>query len=366
MTGHRRAGWALLGLGWCALLPGCGTPGAPQPPSLNLPDAVGDLWASRAGNEVTLSWTMPKRNTDRTVIKGEVAVRVCRRENDTRGAGAIACHGIGPDLMLAPAASGSYKETLPAELMTGAPRPVSYFVELRNKRGRSAGLSNAAVVLAGEAPSQIAGLKADVRKQGVVLSWTSNGENTAVRLERRLLSPAQKVEHGPLAPPPEAENQNLVVEAGNEGHAIDKTVRFGRRYAYRAQRVARVDVNGKTLELDGAFSPAVDVDVDDVFPPAVPTGLVAVGTSEENGGAPAIDLSWQPDTEPDVAGYIVYRREEGGAWQRVSAATPVVEPAFHDAQVLVGHSYQYAVSAVDKGGHESAKSAEAQETVPAS
>jgi fibronectin type 3 domain-containing protein len=43
----------------------------------------------------------------------------------------------------------------------------------------------------------------------------------------------------------------------------------------------------------------------------------------------------------------------------------VVGPAFHDAQVAPGHTYTYAVSAVDQGGHESARSAEARETVPA-
>lgn len=358
----RRAGWAVLALELCALVPGCGTPGAPQPPSLNLPDPVGNLSATRAGSEVTLSWTMPKRNTDRTLIKGDVAVRVCRRESDP-GRGAGACDPVGPDAITASGAQGSYKETLPAALASGAPRPVSYFVELRNKKGRSAGLSNAAEVLAGAAPGQIDGLKAEVRKEGVVLSWRS-GESGAVRLDRKLLSPGQRVEHGPLSPGPEPENQGLVVEDGAKGRAIDKTVRFGERYEYRAQRIARVDVHGKTLELDGAFSPAVDVDVRDVFPPAVPAELVAVATAGENGGVPAIDLSWQPDAEPDVAGYVVYRREQGGDWQRVSAEAPIVEPAFHDDRVQAGHRYQYSVSAVDQSGHESAKSAETHETVP--
>ena len=227
-------------------------------------------------------------------------------------------------------------------------------------------MSNAAVVLAGEAPAQIEGLKAEVQKQGVVLSWTQDSESTAVRLERKSLSVTAKKEHGPLASAPEPENQNLFVEAGDQGRAIDKTVRFGQSFQYRAQRVLRVAVNGKTLELDGAFSSPVQVDVEDVFPPAVPAGLVAVASSGENGGAAAIDLSWQPNAEADLAGYIVYRNGDGGAWQRISAGPPEVEPAFHDAHVQAGHTYKYAVTAVDKGGHESARSAEAQETVPAS
>jgi fibronectin type 3 domain-containing protein len=89
-----------------------------------------------------------------------------------------------------------------------------------------------------------------------------------------------------------------------------------------------------------------------------------VASEGENGAGPAIDLSWQPGTEADLAGYIVYRREDDGAWQRISPPQPVVGPAFRDAQVQAGHAYHYAVSAVDQGGHESARSAEAQETVP--
>jgi len=112
----------------------------------------------------------------------------------------------------------------------------------------------------------------------------------------------------------------------------------------------------------------VRVEVLDIFPPAVPTGLAAVSTAGENGAEPgaqpAIDLSWQPDTEADLAGYIVYRRAGDGEWQRISPVQPVVGPGFHDAQVQAGHTYHYAVSAVDQGRHESARSAEAQETVP--
>jgi len=89
-----------------------------------------------------------------------------------------------------------------------------------------------------------------------------------------------------------------------------------------------------------------------------------VATAGENGSEPAIDLSWQPGAEADLAGYIVYRREGAGDWQRISPPQPVVGPAFHDARVQPGHIYSYAVSAIDQGGHQSARSAEAQESVP--
>jgi len=371
------AGLAAVSLAAALALAGCGTPAAPQPPSLNLPITVADLAATRTGNQVTLHWTMPKKNTDKLLLKGNVPASVCRSASGAAGGNCIATDS---EAQFAPGVVGSFTETLPAELAAGAPRPLSYFVELKNHNGRSAGLSNAAVVLAGEAPAPVANLSAEVRKAGVVLRWTplesAAQESTAIRLHRKLLTPppAKAPQQGLLAPQPEPVEQNLLVdscapEAGKGScRALDSSIRFGQVYEYRAQRVARVTVKGKTLELASELSAPVRVEARDVFPPVVPTGLAAVATSGDNGAgnAPqyAIDLSWQPVTDADLAGYAVYRREEHGGWQRISPAGPLVPPAFHDTQVQSGHSYRYAVSSIDQGGHESARSVETEETVP--
>ena len=86
---------------------------------------------------------MPKRNTDKTALKADAVVRICRRE------GSGVCNRVGTDLRVAAGKPGSFTDALPGSLTDGEARPVGYFVELRNKRGRSAGLSNAATVLAG-------------------------------------------------------------------------------------------------------------------------------------------------------------------------------------------------------------------------
>jgi hypothetical protein len=373
------AGLAALCLAAAQFLAGCGTPAAPQPPSLKLPVPVADLAAIRTGNQVTLHWTMPKKNTDRLLLKGDVAGFVCRSTcgaaSGTCGADRGNCVAAGAAQSVAPGAVGSFIETLPAELAAGAPRPLSYFVELKNGNGRSAGLSNDAVVLAGVAPAPVDNLTVEVRKQGVVLRWTNSDadaqKSSAIRLQRKLLTPpASKPHEGMLAPQPEPVEQNLLVDScalgGRVGgcSALDNSIHFGQVYEYRAQRVARVTVEGKTLELAGELSAPVRVEARDIFPPAVPTGLAAVATTGENGAGNAIDLSWQPVTDADLAGYIVYRREGDGGWQRISPAGPLVPPAFHDSQVQPGHSYRYAVSSISQGGNESARSAETEEPVP--
>jgi hypothetical protein len=366
-----RAGWALLALALAlaaavdGVLSGCGTPGAPQPPSLNLPNRVEDLAATRAGGVVSLTWTVPKKNTDRLRLKGVIAARVCRREKTG------ACLPAGTVPQLAPGATASFTDRLPPALMEGEPRTLTYVVELTNRNGRSAGPSNPAMVLAGKAPAPIADLRLEVRKAGVVLHWTPDATTAAVRLERTLLTPPKgesSSAQGVLAPEPEPLQQNLLVDNDAQlGRALDKSVRFGETYEYRAQRVVRVEVGSQTLELAGELSEPQRVEVRDIFPPAVPTGLAAVATLPAPDAAethPSIDLSWQPDTEADLAGYVVYRRESGSDWQRISPPQPVVAPAFHDASVAPGSTYIYAVSAIDQTGHESARSAEARETVP--
>ena len=370
MSSMHKARWIALAVGMSSalVLAGCGTPGAPQPPSLNLPDAVTDLSATRAGNQVALTWTMPKRNTDKLLLKDSIAVRICRREGTDK-----TCAVAGSDLLLAPASGGVFTDTLPAALAVGAPHPLSYFVELRNRNGRSAGLSNPAVILAGDAPAPVTGLSAEVRKQGVNLRWAAIADqpSTSIRLHRKLLTPPAAEPHaGLLAPQPERLEESLLVDTcapvAHTGlcRALDKNIRFGQIYEYRAQRVARVKVDGKMIELAGEISAPIRVEALDVFPPEAPTNLAAVATTGESGAAPAIDLSWQPVTDSDLAGYAVYRREGDAPWQRISPAEPLVPPDFHDALVQPGHTYRYAVSSIDQGGHESARSAETEETVP--
>jgi hypothetical protein len=354
----RWAAEAALGLALAVVLAGCGTPGAPLPPSLNLPDRVTDLSAARVGSKVSLSWTVPKKSTDKLILKDAIVARVCRRE------GSGVCVDAGT-LSLAPGADATWSETLPQALDQGAPRLLSYLVELKSKQGRSAGMSNDAVVLAGVPPAPVEGFSAEVHKAGIVLHWTPDRDTAAIRLRRTLLTPpATKPQEGLLAPPPEPSQQNLLIEDAHQGSALDKSIRFGEAYEYRAQRVTRVTVDGKTLELEGELSAAVEVDAKDVFPPAMPTGLVAVAMRAENGNPAAIDLSWEPDAENDVAGYIVYRRTDSGGWGRISPAEPLVGPAFHDAQVEAGHTYHYAVSAIGQNRHESERSAETEESLP--
>ena len=76
-----------------------------------------------------------------------------------------------------------------------------------------------------------------------------------------------------------------------------------------------------------------------------------------------MDLIWSPDTDADLAGYNVYRREQGGEAAKLNSDL-VKTPAYRDVTVQSGKTYFYSVSGIDVRGNESARSEETSETVP--
>ena len=142
----------------------------------------------------------------------------------------------------------------------------------------------------------------------------------------------------------------------------DSSIDWEKTYEYRAETVTVIAQENKPdVQVEGDDTPEVKVFADDVFPPAVPSGLQAVASGP--GQKTFVDLVWAPVTDVDLDGYNVYRHEEGSAPVKVNAAL-LKAPAYRDASVASGKSYLYSVSAVDVRGNESARSEEAGETVP--
>src|SRR5216117_3377564 len=114
-------------------------------------------------------------------------------------------------------------------------------------------------------------------------------------------------------------------------------------------------------EVEGDDTTEVKVFAHDSFPPAVPSGLEAVASGV--GQPPFVDLIWSPNTDADLAGYNIYRHEEGTAPVKINSEV-VKTPTFRDTTVVGSKKYFYSVSAVDLRGNESARSEEASEAVP--
>lgn len=342
------------------LLAGCGTPAAPLAPTLKLPEPPKDLSAIRSENKVHLKWTMPRRSTDNILLQGNIGVYVWRTPGSGKG------ELIG-DLSLAPGLAGELSDQLPPRMQTGSPSPISYTVELLNHLGHSAGLSNIAYSAAGVAPTPVRNLSAGMAKDGVHLHWQNNpseAPHDLLRIHRKLLDPAADRKASLESSGPEPGTLTLLVkpkDGQDRGEALDSSAHFSRHYEYWIERVEQPILNGHSIEVLSAPSNTVQVETKDVFPPRPPQQLAAVAVEGEH----VIDLSWSPNTEADLAGYVVYRSEAGGAPERVSSIqTLLVAPSFRDMSALPGHRYSYSVSALDTSGNESSRSAEAEESLP--
>ena len=352
-------------LGLC----GCGTPGAPQPPSLKLPAPVTDLEAKRKGAQVTLTWTPPTQTSDRENIRQAGQTEVCRAV----GAKEMTSCGT-PVASLADAqvehwtkativGRKDFTDTLPPEWIAQNPTGfATYALEDRNARGRSAGLSNQVKVpLAPTLPAP-EGLQAKVTADGVELSWGEVSANPALAKEARTGHPEVSYVYRVFRQT-EGENKPEVMagEVGGDATSyLDHSAEWEKTYAYRVAPVTRVkQSSGEAIEVEGDDA-SVNVDVQDVFPPATPTGLQAVFSGV--GQKPFMDLTWAPNLEQDLAGYNVYRHEAGRQAQKINPEV-VKTPSFRDDKVEAGHQYFYSVSAVDERGNESGRSEEASESV---
>jgi len=361
-----------------ALLGGCASPGPPMPPTLNLPEIpkANSLSAVRNGTTVRLRWATPEKSTDKLLIRGAVTAEICREVGSAPSAPrTTACSPTVVTVRAKPGAAGEATDTLPADLASGPPRLLAYRVQLKNAAGRTAGASKEIFAAAGDAPGAVANFRAHDGKRGAVLEWTaeSTSSGDAVEIERAMIqsntAPAKK-SVDPVSTLSAKEPAVIRLRAGESGAAdaggtIDRSAEIGHTYTYTAWRVRAVEIGGQKLELRSAGSPATTVTMQDTFAPDTPTGLVAVPgfTGEGSAAKPAIDLSWDPNNEPRIAGYRVYR-QESGEWRMISGAQLLSTTAYRDAFVSASQRYTYRVTAVGLNGQESQRSNEAAETAP--
>src|SRR5829696_987405 len=92
----------------------------------------------------------------------------------------------------------------------------------------------------------------------------------------------------------------------------------------------------------------------DTTPPAPPANVAAVG------GDGRVTLTWTANSEPDLAGYNVYRSTTlpvGTAAAPLNGTTKLASPGYVDQTVTNGTTYHYAVEAVDSSGNKAVAAA---------
>jgi predicted small lipoprotein YifL len=158
----------------------------------------------------------------------------------------------------------------------------------------------------------------------------------------------------------------IIYRSGEEGEAIrlnarlvrgvkydDRNFVFGQKCGY----FIRACATDSAPYLESEDSEAVVILPKDTFAPQPPKGLISVA------GKDVLSISWDANTEDDLEGYRVWRREEGAMEFRLLTENPIKESAYNDRVVEKGKWYTYSVTALDKDGNESQKSESVTERV---
>jgi len=144
-----------------------------------------------------------------------------------------------------------------------------------------------------------------------------------------------------------------LLEAPLEGRAhTDKSAPLGSTACYVVRAVASV----RPLIESGPSNESC-VGVRDVAAPATPAGLAIL--PRENG----LQALWSPSTEPDLAGYRLYRAAGDGPSDKLAELPPGTTD-FLDETARKGVVYRYSLSAFDQAGNESPPSAAVEGTLP--
>jgi len=311
------------------LLAGCGYVGDPLPPTLDIPRRVTDLRVRQRADRLLVDFTIPELTTEGLALGlAKVDLRAGPYTREPFDAEAWAAGARPLDT--------SNLKPGPAHLEVDAGawigREAFWRVRLFGHKGRDSGWSDFVAFRVVPPPQPPAGFGAEATAEGVRLSWT---EETTLRILR-----------GSGKQPPAD-----VATVSGRGW-LDSNVRFGETYEYAARTVIRSGESTATSELT---APVVITPLD-TFPPAVPQALAALAASS------SIELTWEQNTESDLRGYYVYRAVGDGEFERLGDLRQV--PGLSDRDVKPATRYRYSVSAVDRNGNQSARSAPVEASMP--
>ncbi|MGA8224604.1 MAG: fibronectin type III domain-containing protein [Candidatus Acidiferrales bacterium] len=360
-------------------LSGCAAPGEPTERRRPIPEAVTDLSAAQAGNDVVLTFTLPKTTVEHRPLKQPLEVEIYRDFAPPRANSTIPPAATANPTLLATITSGvveintieghfRFADSLKAENFGGqAGGEAIYFVRTRASRKAESANSNPAQVRIYPAAEPIGDLKAEVTHLGVVLTWTAPqktivGSVPAVGSYSIYRAEIEPGAGAASAAPSRGVKAPLakIADCGTTSYR-DTQAEFRKTYVYSVRSVAKYP--DETLE--SGDSNWVTVTPKNIFPPAAPQGLVVVFVPAVEKTPAHLELSWAINSESDIAGYNVYRSEQEGVPGTRLNSEMLLTPAFRDMNAVPGRRYFYTATAVDRSGNESPASAAAPGGVPA-
>jgi predicted small lipoprotein YifL len=332
----------------------CGRKGPLLPPLARVPQPVQNLTLSQQGGQIILTWTNPSAYVDGSPLASVSQVEIWMAEGGEDFKEGISTEDFRVRAQLlarvkpgqpAPPSRESGTEAglsfvyIPEKAASGA-GVLAFSLRVQDAKKRVSDFSEPRPIEVRALPDPPRGLRATVFPDHIEVRW----EASAVKAEEEAAAEpvGYNVYRSEGKATPVAVNSSPL--QGLEFRDTDFV--FGRTYRY----FVRASALGSRTLAESEDSEVVEAEAKDVFPPAAPAGLTAVA------GAGVIALSWEAGPEPDIAGYRVWRREEGQAAFTLLRELAAAENSYTDSRVEKNRRYVYAITAVDTAGNESQKS----------
>ena len=333
----------------------CGVQAPPQVPRVEKPAKITDLSITQRGPVFELTFTSPEVTADGERLTKPLEIEIFRAISKPGETPPENLGGSVPWLALSPKDAG--QRTKEDKFVYSARLQDQEFAQSLGKtysfgvRGLTRGfrnrplqgdLSNIVRAQLLEVSGAIENLQIRTAEKSLELTWTPPSRS----LSGASLAPlaGYRVYWSPTGKP---ESFQLRGEPATPAFS-DPEFAFEHDSYYRVRAIFK---QGNQVA-ESEDSPVEHILPHDTFPPATPTNVSALFS------AGAVQLVWSANTEPDLAGYNVYRRESGGTPLKVNTDL-LRTPTFEDRSALPDHQYFYRVTALDLTHNESAPSTEA-------
>lgn len=323
----------------------CGRKAAPLIPDSPRPAAVKELRAVCRDSRAYLSWFIPKMNVEGKMMRPSdiqrfVVMRMDLEQSNSR---------LQPYADIVMTAPGT-RTVVRDDVVEWSDGPLeyghtyAYQVRAVSERGGFSPLSPEVRITPVPGPLPPSNISVRALDGSVLLSWgsvTRRSNNAPVEgaISYSVFRGADSMDQ---------EGRPLNGSPLTATTYKDASVSNGRTYYYTLRSTETITPNVRT-SID---SVEVSATPKDQTAPARPNGLTAVP------GVDRVFLSWNENTERDLAGYHVYRSTKTRKdYTRLTTAA-ITRTTYYDDTARGGTAYRYVVTAVDKAGNESPRSEE--------
>jgi hypothetical protein len=330
---------SLLGLAACAKV------SDPLPPQLLVPKPATDLKVAQYADKILLSVSMPGENTDgsRVLTLGEV--EIFRLAGDRANPGPLP-----QETFLAQAeriqniSAGDMGHHVTNGVLNfwdvGSTEPGKlygegylYAIRFINRKNQTAGFSNQVFIAPVAIPVAPETFSRTLSRDGIQVTWTAPEKNMDGSTPARIAGYNIFRSENPKDFPPLPLNAAPL----DKPEFVDRSFEFDKSYYYR-MTVVGSRANPFAESLPSAPLAVVTLDT---FPPGMPKNLSFV---VDKG---IVTLLWGPPDDADIAGYRIYRMEEGSMERLQLQEDLVTALSFRDDKARAGKTYQYGIAAVD-------------------